>query len=147
MALHILEKRSQQKRAERKYSGRGNMERYSEMRYKDHDPLLFEEVSNLTRDAFNDLYEIFCYDVTRPFDVRHERVREEERLARKRVLSDIEILVLFLEVMCGSNEGEQGVESIPQVYGITIGTVSNYIFHVLFLWISGWHLELPALIL
>lgn len=55
-----------------------NNERCSEVCYKDPDRLRFEKVTKLERDEFEDIYEIMCVDLAKPFEESYEQVGKEE---------------------------------------------------------------------
>ena len=87
----------------------------------------------MTREYFDDLHELAESDLLKPFDVRHiHGDRNAFRTPRKRRLDTSELLFMFPDIYSGPNDGGLGVERVPEKYGVSPGTVSNYFRHVLF---------------
>ena len=107
--------------------------RYQIIREQDPDVNLFETLTHFTCSEFDDLHSLDATELARPMDVRQEHgALNDFRMPRRRRLDTQEVLFLLFEVLGGANEGGQGQVALAHNYGISTGTLSNYIRHSLF---------------
>lgn len=81
---------------------------------------------------FDDLYGIAVSLIALLMDPRLTMSMQEVSLRspRRRAVPNEVMLFIFLHLLRGGNEGGLGLELISCIYGLSCGTISNYIRHV-----------------
>lgn len=93
------------------------------IRLFDPDVDVFEKNVHLSRDEFDGLHGLIRDELQKAMDVRGEHVGEF-RPSRRRRLNTEEILLMFLDILGGSNERGIGIERVTHRYGVSIESVS-----------------------
>lgn len=111
---------------------KGKGENYYRSVRDHHDPSKFETVCGLSLTEFDELYRKSSGALSQPMNVRFEYEDQEQsiRASRKRSVPDHVMLFCFLVCLRAGNEGGSGVEKIALDFGVSKGTVSNYVRHV-----------------
>lgn len=97
-----------------------------------HDSPMYKVFVGVFTEEFEALSEHFDKEQLKPVDARYRYCNEENemRTPRKRAISEKVMLFLFLHALRGRNEGGIGLRQLAFMYGISCGTISNFICHV-----------------
>lgn len=82
---------------------RRSSKRYCEIIFNDSGLSLFEIISKLNQDEFDDLYEMMFPDSALSLDVRYQHVDEPHHQPRRRPLYDVKVLFMFLDLLSSGN--------------------------------------------
>lgn len=108
-----------------------NAEKFYQVVRAFHDPAIWENFTGRTEREFDDPFELVHSKLQKPFDVRNGFTKGENSLRKHRARDTSERVMLFnfLHYLRSGNRGGVGLQTAKHFYGLSSGTLSNYLRH------------------
>ena len=99
---------------------------------RSHNPEMWNNFTGCTEEKLDEIFSIGEAELRKPFNVRNEFTEEDNltRTPQRRGTSEEVMFFIFCHVLRGGNEGGIGLRTASHLYGLSEGTMSNYLRHV-----------------